>query len=296
MYPKNDIYAANESYLKCFNDRPNEIYLGFLNQGIEIVDDKSIIFKYPSNLTEINLSNNKILNFVGLLGAFSHLKIINMRHNRLKIINDNHFINNTKLIYVYLEFNQISSITYNAFRYHIYLFELKLDYNQILKLEKKLIRFNFRLQILTMSFNKIKKIPVTLFNNNQYVYKVDFSYNKIKTIEEKTFNVTKELNYLNLMYNDLSEIDISWQYLVFLEYINLSNNKLQTLDKQMFQIKKLKYIAIDRNTIKCSCNFTFLKNYLKKIVNKDYIQCSKSGREIHLITFLESLDCNKGNN
>lgn len=189
-------------------------------------------FEGLSNLTQLQLNNNKL---TVLFSCFRHLlslQILTLSENKLLFLSKNHFNQNFNLKSIALSYNNVSFIEDGTFD-NIFLENINFKSNQLTQL--------FRLEIEKANFaeNKMKEFYI-----RENLTRLDISRNVLESL--LCDNDMKMAEFIAIK-NHLS----SWECIsnmTLLQHLNLKNNNFSTLSIQdMKNLKKLQSFGIEEN-------------------------------------------------
>jgi Leucine-rich repeat (LRR) protein len=221
----------------------NLIFLNTLymkNNGI--IDIKNNTFMFLNTLNDLDLSYNNIYyldhSFVKNLALIT----LDLRNNKLKLINNNSFKNLKFLKQLYLTNNEISNIEFNSFEDMNELQDLHLQNNSISKIQNGFVKKSFR--NLYLEYNKIDLIENDSFINNSIVH-VFLKSNHIKILYSNIFSNLRMTKLWTLSHNKNTKIEkTEFPFFPHYEIINLSYNDLNSIKFDRFQNLSLKLLDI----------------------------------------------------
>lgn len=137
--------------------------------GCQLSDLKKIHLQDFTNLTELDVSNNRMSEFALPHIIFGHLKKLNASHNNLNEISPEFFINMRQLSVVDLSHNKIERIDRLAFESATDLEMIDLSHNQISSLEPTTFSELIKLKVLNLGFNQFKSYPAIIIRSNAII-------------------------------------------------------------------------------------------------------------------------------
>jgi Leucine-rich repeat (LRR) protein len=189
-------------------------------------------FDHILNITEINLSDNK-LNYIDQnLSSLNNIKRLILRNTSItnsSKLNIEQFL----LEEIDLSYNNISYIFPLNFQILTHLKSLKLDYNQLRDISNPSeFRDISSLQTLSLNFNLIKNISSWYFVGLENLTSLDMAWNQIESIQTNSFKDLNSLNSLILSGNKLSTLDLNlFDNTIRLSLVELYNNSIFTSNK-----------------------------------------------------------------
>ena len=191
--------------------------------------------KYMNNLTSYNIDCMKInllvkiilcknnLHIINnfLFNSLEHLKVLDLRQNRIHFILTYSLVGLIKLEYLNLSKNKIVQIHYFLFNDLHNAFNIDISGNLI---DEILIKFSniendiplnnsLKLDdtlVLNLSRNKITLLPFTFVKNIMNIYLLDISYNCIKMIKSNTLHILLNLKRINLSNNKIRHFNLEF--------------------------------------------------------------------------------------
>ncbi|KAH9511324.1 acid phosphatase det1 [Dermatophagoides farinae] len=207
-----------------------------------------------STIHELDLSNQLIHTIQS--GVFNHtknLKILNLSHNQLKVINRNWLtISLANLVRLILRKNQITEIGLLAFDNLRSLRFLDLRHNHLGNLLDGTFWGLNRVERLYLDHNHITTIRYGWTYGMQSLKILSMEFNQIDSIELEAFkSFSRRLLRLNLHSNRLQQITtFSLINLNQLERLDLSNNSIKKIEPRSFySLKKLQFLDLSMNKL-----------------------------------------------
>ncbi|XP_026752440.2 LOW QUALITY PROTEIN: protein artichoke-like [Galleria mellonella] len=220
----------------------------------EMVSLPDEVYNLPK-ITQIQVSHNDLttINLLNFAKNYNLLKI-NASNNVITELDDSHMstidlVRNGNIIsLIDLSHNLISEIPNNHFKNFDNLLHLNLSHNNINSFEILTFEGLSKLQTLYLSNNKLKDIGHTLMRFSDLL-DLTLDNNEITVIIEPNFKVMSKLEKLNLSSNVIQDIEeTAFQNLSDLQVLDLSNNKITFLSNIFFKNNnKLKTVYISYN-------------------------------------------------
>ncbi|KAL1459844.1 hypothetical protein WDU94_011797 [Cyamophila willieti] len=189
---------------------------------------------------------------------------IDLSNNRLHIILDDAFTNNTNLNHLNLSHNQLKTIEPRAFDNLDQLKELYLNQNQ-LTLPEKVFFPLWNLEQLDVSHNKLTMLDNYFFLPNKKMTHLYLNHNNIANLSKQSLINMNQLLTLDLSHNVIRELPAQvFQSLEQLLTLNISNNELHSVINDSFSsMRNLNTLDMSVNEIIQLSDSTFSEN--KKI-------------------------------
>lgn len=177
------------------------------------------------------------------------LKIVIASENKISKIDDEMFDSATELYNIDLSENQIKIISENAFADQGKLVELKLNKNHIYKISSEVLKPLQNLEEIWLQENKIEIIRNNLFSNNKNIKKMDLKSNKILAIGPQAFvglaKLAEVIIYDNICVDDKYGKIVMEDQKLYVTYSEKGCFK-DTIDKTEF------------SNLKCIINYDFI--------------------------------------
>ena len=206
----------------------------------------------PSNLSKLDAQSNRIQNLTkNSLKKFPLLKILHLRGNHMKRIENGTFLNQGLLLELDLKDNEIASINEKTFEGLRSLRMLQLSHNKITTLNRETFASLASVQNLSLAENQIKIIPTGTFDHLDNLKKLELNDNKIKVLEKGALGNLMSLTKLSLNHNELQNIhgDI-FSCAPMVNTLHLNKNKLISVPKKALRrLQFLKMLDLSMNPI-----------------------------------------------
>lgn len=225
--------------------------------NLSSLDEYFDLNKFTS-LSNLNLSHNliKIItnqHFKRLMFLIS----LDLSYNQIEFIENNAFININFVSYIYLNNNKIKYLSFSQVKYLLHIGEINLKNNLLEVIESDQIRTKNRfesMEKIDLSINLIRIFDFSnLFDNalQNFVKIVYLNDNKLTSIKQNHFENFKFLEHLSLQNNLIQIIEPnSFNILKKLKIINLACNLIDGLDKQTFKdLFELEFLNLSRNSL-----------------------------------------------
>ena len=179
------------------------------------------------HLVHLNLSNCCIYCFeFCVLDKLVYLRIIDLSHNVITVIDNSLFQMNRRLRTIILSNNLLDSIDRTSFSMLEYLEFLDLSYNRIEILNEHFLDVKY-FGILFLNNNKIRHISHSAFDSLPFLSVLSLSDNEIEELDYRVFNGTQLLQHLNLSHNKIRKLNANvLSPLTKLRTLCLNNNNL----------------------------------------------------------------------
>lgn len=196
----------------------------------------------------------------------ANIRVLNMRHNRIKVLQDGVF-NNLKLQELDLSENNLEFIQNHALADMSALSKLILNHNQLSQFQSNILMSpsytQSRLRYLDLSNNALSFVTEHSFVILHELESLHLESNNISKIYPSTFESNKNLKHLYLGNNKLNSVDGSVLPYRQLQTLYVQNNKLTGISAEVLdRLNGLGQIAVYRNFWKCR-NYQQLKNWIK---------------------------------
>lgn len=209
---------------------------------IRSIDDYS--FKNCRNLTSANF--------------YGHL---------ISQVNENAFIENTKLQKLYLYKNNLSSLPENVFKNQQNLQVLWMDNNNITDLPLNIFKSLNNLKDLNLRINQLSTLKVEWFASLKNLIYLDLQQNQIEVLPANVFGNLEKLTYLYMTSNNLKIINSnSFGNFQTLACATFGYNQISAIDEQFIEKAALTRLLMQTNL--CS-NITAIK--YSKTTLKQYL-------------------------
>lgn len=226
---------------------PQEFFIGanFLtrllasnNRLVEIVAGQ---FTFAPNLTEVDLSCNKINDVAGTaFKGTGFLQTLNLSHNHMETLHRNTFNDSTNLKVLDLSFNAIKKVENETFTNLSSLETLSLANNKLTTFPQGVLQQQMNLNIVNLSNNYLLVIELQVFGNLNNLELLDLSHNKLKKVVFSTMSSRH----------------------AHLETFRLNNNQLNDLNGfKHSMVPSLNLFSLNGNPFNCSYLESFLSDF-----------------------------------
>ena len=190
-------------------------------------------------------------------------------------MNKDAFIGLTKLEYLNIRHNKIKNVEQNLFRDFVSLTELSLSDNEIEVLQPNLFTNCKKLEKIYFSRNKISAINKNTFNGLEKLQNLSLLDNNLKILERNTFGDLKFLKKIWLSKNKIQSVDKNaFSGAISLDFVNLSDNQISQLSKETFAtFPRLAFLYLSNNVC-ISKNFN--KTTMKSLKQDISIYCDQA--------------------
>ncbi|KAF7214137.1 toll-like receptor 13 [Nothobranchius furzeri] len=220
-------------------------------------DDKSALLEsVNSSLTSLALNRMKRMNYtlaklIILSCTIPSVSTLQVRNNKLKIINQNMFQLCVNVIKLDLTQNQIQTIHENAFVPLKNLKTLILSLNKLSSVPTAVGSLH-HLETLVLSSNKIAAVKCDDFANHEKLVELKLNNNSISVLDHCVFKDLVKLQVLKLQSNEITDFKSAFEkHLPKLKQLHLNGNKLTAIKKGAFQgLRSLLNLTLHKNKIK----------------------------------------------
>ncbi|XP_063540465.1 chaoptin-like [Cydia strobilella] len=278
------IGRAREVEEQNFNDIQTELDLS--NNSITNIE--FFAFRYILHLTSLDLSRNRLTDFVVHADDLKHVKLLNLSNNYIRNLNYESFLLMDHLVNLDLSFNQLENVPDPNFiniksmpRY------VNMSVNNLVNVNNLRIKFHNKGGVLDLSNNSLSVVNIphgqtlrllqlVLRSNNiedpslvelrqqDELKLLDMSKNYIKDLNEASLHLPLTLEILDLTYNEIMNMTPSvFKDLRHLRTLRLSHNFLNRIEYGVFQsLSNLENLDLSYNDINIldSKVFTDLKS------------------------------------
>ncbi|XP_059361551.1 toll-like receptor 13 [Carassius carassius] len=208
--------------------------------------------QFCTQLTELDLSNNKLYSVPAVVSSLPGLRFLDLTFNNIKNISSVDFANLTQLQTLQIYNNEISFIEEFAFKPLKNITTLMIGSNR-LSINRYFKKGLKKLEILDLAYNKLDSVRRGHFDSLNSLKNLSLPDNLISFIEAGSFNGLTNLIFLNLQSNKLSQSSIKasvFSRLPNLKTLLLNNNYIsynsqEPLEQPPFQyLKELKTLNI----------------------------------------------------
>ena len=213
-YGDDDVLAVTTGYATSTINIPPIICNQF--QNVETLSYRSMglglilndAFAGCTKVTSIDLSNNRIWHVdENSFVENSKLERLYFWSNELISLPKDVFLNVPNLVHLDLERNKIIDLPAGIFKSQENLKELRLNINQITSLNPEWFETLKNLELLTLGSNKIEEIPSNTFSTLTSLQQVWMDSNKLEIIHSGSFGRLPNLNVMNFLNNQIMAID-----------------------------------------------------------------------------------------
>ena len=196
-----------------------------------------------SHLKELDLSHNKLTHISNNIKYLKQIESINLKYNRIEEIP---YINHlTRLKRIDLAFNQLYELP-DFFGQFIHLSELNLENNNLKSLPKQIVNLN-NLSYLNISYNQLTELPEQI-GQLAHLKKLIINNNNVAYLPDSIVRLS-DLTALYVNHNQLNVLPDDLEKLRSLEIAELEGNKLQTLPDALWQLKRIRVLSLKSNQI-----------------------------------------------
>ncbi|ELW65279.1 Leucine-rich repeats and immunoglobulin-like domains protein 2 [Tupaia chinensis] len=243
-----------------------------------------------SSLLVVKLNRNRISLIPPKIFKLPHLQFLELKRNRIKIVEGLTFQGLDSLRSLKMQRNGISKLKDGAFFGLNNMEELELEHNNLTRVNKGWLYGLRMLQQLYVSQNAIERISPDAWEFCQRLSELDLSYNQLTRLDESAFVGLSLLEKLNLGDNrvthiadgvfrylsslqtlDLRNNEISWAIedaneafagLTSLTKLDLNNNAIMSIQENAFSQTHLKELVLNTSSLLCDCHLKWLLQWL----------------------------------
>ncbi len=208
-----------------------------------------ILAGIPINDSEINLSNNEILNLSeNIFSNFTLLRKLKLKRNRISLIENGSFNGLSILEYLILSYNELAIIPPIQILAQT-LLELNLDNNRIGSLGSYVFKDFVSLRKLSLSNNALTSINANAFAGLVVLRHLQMSNSgDILTPQDGCFDVLQNLRNLDLSQNGLSHFPCIRLNSLF--YLNIERNAITTISPAcVAELGSIRSIKMNENAL-----------------------------------------------
>lgn len=218
----------------------------------------NVLFQILHGLTKLEYLelDSNILNHLprsAMSFASKSLKKLYLYKNSIKEIDENAFINLTRLEILDLSQNQLTTIPDHALKPLKNLLYLSFRNNKLKSLSKNVFQTNYKLTSLDLSQNRgLEPLPANLFNGLANLSNVSLSYCNMTKISSNFLHLMRSipsLTKMELKGNQLKNLTISglfgWNQL--LSKLDVSANRITTISSAIFSSNSSHLIELNLN-------------------------------------------------
>ncbi len=247
-------------------------YVGFQCSGVQ--SNHSALLIYPSDTTELHLSNQNIIKIAeNAFSSVKRLRELHLDHSKISEVHPQAFVGLQNLTVLSLSNGKLEHLPRGVLKGLKNLETLKIDVNDIISLEGDLFNETKKLEYLTLEENKLTSLPNGLLKGLVNLETLIFDQNQISSSQTDLFNETRQLRYLTVNKNELTHFpSVLLKGLVNLETLNLRENQIVFLDSHLFNNNnKLQYINLKINNLK-----HLPKGLFKGLINLETLKLSSN--------------------
>ncbi|XP_041460307.1 carboxypeptidase N subunit 2-like [Lytechinus variegatus] len=204
--------------------------------------------RYP-NLQQIRLAGNMISDLpCDALRVMHGLQLLDLSHNKIKIIPDFCFYGMISLEELLLISNEIYLMESNSFRNVTQLSTLDLTSNRLDEIIEGLF-YETSLQSLYANLNRFQALTEMTFAGAFYLRHIFLRYNQISEISHRAFLYTSYLTTVDLRDNALRRIGSEFTNLTGLTFLAFSSNLIHTVQTNAFEGTSISLIYLHNNSL-----------------------------------------------
>ncbi|XP_047997024.1 chaoptin-like [Leguminivora glycinivorella] len=285
--------ATSETLIRRLEEEKNNRSLNHIQTKLDlsknyITNIEFYAFRYILYLTSLDLSQNRLTDFVVHAEDLKHVKWLNLSNNYIRNLNYESFLLMDHIENLDLSFNQLENVPDpNFLSIKSMPMYVNMSVNNLVNVNNLRIKFHNKGGVLDLSNNSLSVVNIpqgetlrllmlVLRSNNiedpslvdlrqQDELKIlDMSKNYIKDLTEASLHLPPSLEYLDLTYNEISNMTPSvFKDLGDLRTLRLSHNFLNRIEYGAFQsLNNLKDLDLSYNDIQIldSKVFTDLKS------------------------------------
>ena len=222
------------------------------NNHLQTLDTETLLKILPARLTLLSINGNELRKLTEEEGMarFKEIKILQVDHCSLEIIESNAFKYMTNLSHLTLNWNNLHALPENLFKYNRKLSTLQLSGNQLKNLNTTKLGLGRQLRELRAANNRIKaydlqgihphtvmlndnkigSLETKIFNNNTGLFVLGLSNNNIQFISGKVFRGVRRVSQLLLNDNRICALPEDTFKGMSVSSIFLQNNQVTTLN------------------------------------------------------------------
>ena len=120
-----------------------------------------------------------------------------------------------------------------------------------------------KLSIVSLNNNKITTLDVDQFKMLTHISTIGLYNNLLTVIHPKTFIYNIRLLYIDLADNLISEFNLNFNYIPYLQFLLLDNNNITTLKESVFKAyfyfdDDQRFLYINNNKLTCDCSMVWI--------------------------------------
>ncbi|XP_017446405.1 leucine-rich repeats and immunoglobulin-like domains protein 2 isoform X2 [Rattus norvegicus] len=240
-------------------------YLNLSNNRITTLE-AGCFDNLSGSLLVVKLNRNRISMIPPKVFKLPHLQFLELKRNRIKIVEGLTFQGLDSLRSLKMQRNGISKLKDGAFFGLNNMEELELEHNNLTGVHKGWLYGLRMLQQLYVSQNAIEKISPDAWEFCQRLSALDLRNNEISwAIEDasEVFSGLKSLTKLILQGNRIKSVtQKAFVGLESLEYLDLNNNAIMSIQENAFSQTHLKELVLNTSSLLCDCHLKWLLQWL----------------------------------
>lgn len=217
-----------------------------------------------SDLRELNLNRNQIINLQAAIAGLSQLERLNLRGNRIAEVPDS-IAQLSQLRLLDLGSNRLAAIS-DAITELSQLEALSLDNNQITAIPDSIAKL-YRLRELGLWSNQIKIVPESV-SNLSYLRELNLGGNRLGIVPNPILQLG-QLQRLYLWENGIGTIPDSITQLSQLRMLNLGRNGISSIPDSLAQLLDLEELYLWSNQIRAIPDFLAQISMLQRLDLRD---------------------------
>nr|XP_023011905.1 insulin-like growth factor-binding protein complex acid labile subunit [Leptinotarsa decemlineata] len=192
----------------------------------EIEEIEKNTFRKIADLSDINLSSNKLKVVGDIFQDIPNLGQLYIKMNRIELLPPDSF-RGTRLFWISLAENNLTRVTIGVFN-------------------------NLPLTGIDLAQNQISSIEGGSFANISTLGYLYMSHNRLVNLKPSFFEgMSTKLDSLDVDSNNISDIEPSTFRQFEISTFSLRHNKLAKIKKRMFDGADIRYLSLDQNEINC---------------------------------------------
>ncbi|CAI9290936.1 unnamed protein product [Lactuca saligna] len=199
-----------------------------------------------TSLTRLDVHSNQLINLPDSFGGLVNLLDLDLHANRLKSLPESFGELNSLQILI-AETNDLEELPYTIGSCSS-LVVLKLDFNQLKGLPEAIGKLEC-LEILSLHYNRIRKLPTTMANLTR-LKELDASFNELEGIPESLcFATSLEKLIIGKNFADMTTLPRSIGNLENLQVLDISDDQIRFLPESFGLLSKLKIFRADETPL-----------------------------------------------
>uniref|UniRef100_A0A5S6Q044 LRRCT domain-containing protein n=1 Tax=Trichuris muris TaxID=70415 RepID=A0A5S6Q044_TRIMR len=218
--------------------------------GNRLVTFDSQFLRQIREMHSIDLSLNQLSSL-----SLGHLKKtlagLNLRHNRLKVVDERMFGDMPMLRYLDVSYNVIAHIYPGAWYQATQLTELYLKANALSHVKKRTFQTGGKMTTLDIGGNQISRLDAGCFGEESLLH-LNLSSNRLARIpHEALSSLTKSLSSLDLSFNSIESVESElFSEMRNLTDLSLNSNRIRRISEAAFKgLRKLRLLDLSGNPI-----------------------------------------------